>query len=179
MTFKFSLFSQEKEDFVVEILMDAEASFSELRQLILQHCGYPTAPGQIFLICDEDWRVTQRIRPEDDGTLSSEEDLLLMDECTLRDFMEDEGQHLAFVYNKAQHGMFLIELSEITFGNPTKEARVTRSHGTAPSWNALTENTESAMTESKDASDTESEDFTADSFDAEELDMEGFEIEDN
>ena len=55
MTLRLTLFSQEVEDFVVEIKIGSEATFYVLYQLILHDCGYHEVDGQQFLLCDEDW----------------------------------------------------------------------------------------------------------------------------
>ena len=52
MTLKLTLFSQEKDDFVREILIDSDAKFAELHQLILTDCSYDEHQKQCFLICD-------------------------------------------------------------------------------------------------------------------------------
>ncbi len=181
MTYRFTLFSQGVEDFVMEILIDAEASFSDLHRLIIDFCHYEISPDQMFLLCDDDWRVTQSIRLVDDGTLSSEEDLLLMQDCTLRDFMEDEGQHLALIYNKAQHGIFLMELTENIFGKPQPKPCVSRSRGNVPSWeNEEEEEVEEKQVEEQQAADAnEPDNLTDDTYDSEDLDFDSFEIEEN
>ena len=61
MTLRLTLFSQEVEDFVVEIKIDAEATFADLHRLILADCGYQEIDGQKFLLCDEDWRVEKQV----------------------------------------------------------------------------------------------------------------------
>ena len=48
MTLKLTIFSQEKEDFVLEVLIDSDAKFSELHQLILDDCNYDEHPKQCF-----------------------------------------------------------------------------------------------------------------------------------
>ena len=75
MTLKLTLFSQEKEDFVREILIDGDARFSELHQLILNDCNYDELDKQSFLICDEDWRVKQRICLQESEDISYDMDI--------------------------------------------------------------------------------------------------------
>ena len=48
MTLKLTLFSQEKEDFVREILIDSDARFSELHKLILEDCNYEEHPEAVL-----------------------------------------------------------------------------------------------------------------------------------
>ena len=90
MTLKLTLFSQEKDDFVREILIDSDAKFAELHQLILTDCSYDEHQKQCFLICDEDWRVKQRICLQDSDEMSYDQDLNLMSDTSIGDFLEDE-----------------------------------------------------------------------------------------
>ena len=99
MTLKLTLFSQEKEDFVLEILVDSDAKFSELHQLILDDCIYEEHPKQCFLICDEEWRVKHRICLQDTEEMRYDEDLNLMSRTRIGDFLEDEGQRLAYIFD--------------------------------------------------------------------------------
>ena len=78
MTQRLTLFSQEVEDFVLEILIDPETSFHQLHCLILEACGYTDQGNHAFMICNDDWRVEHKIRQTDTGNLRSDEDLYLM-----------------------------------------------------------------------------------------------------
>ena len=83
MTLKLTLFSQEKEDFVLEILIDSDARFSELHQLILEDCNYEEHQKQSFLICDDEWRVKQRISLLDTEDVRYDEDINLMSQTRI------------------------------------------------------------------------------------------------
>ena len=82
MTLKLTLFSQEKEDFVREILIDSDAKFFELHKLILDDCNYDEHQKQCFLICDDDWRVKQRISLHDSEEMGYDQDLNLMSDTS-------------------------------------------------------------------------------------------------
>ena len=188
MTLKLTIFSQEKEDFVLEVLIDSDAKFSELHQLILDDCNYDEHPKQCFLICDEEWRVKHRICLRDTEEMGFDEDLNLMSRTRIGDFLEDEGQRLAYVFDPDSKRFFLMELTENVFGRTEKKAFVNRRHGLAPLQAPSTsllrgrnkEQETSFSRETSEDSDTEplDEDFYGDEgFENEELDLEGYEIE--
>ena len=132
MTQKFTLFSQEIEDFVLELKIDEEATFLQLHQLILEACGYKDTQNHSFLICDEDWRVKEHIRQNESGSYNSEEDIYLMRNTSLREFLEEEGQRLAYIFDLEGKRFFLMELTENIFGKPQDSPMVSRRHGKAP-----------------------------------------------
>ena len=184
MTLKLTLFSQEKEDFVLEILIDSDAKFSELHRLILSDCHYDEHEGQSFLICDDDWRVRHRICLNDNEDVGYDEDVNLMSRTRIGDFLEDEGQRLAYVFDPEGKRFFLMELTENVFGRRDKKAVVNRRHGKAPQ-----QTTSPLQTfpgggfedESSPSGETEGgleENFYGDDgFEEEELDLEGYEID--
>lgn len=181
MTLKLTLFSQEKEDFVLEILIDSDAKFSELHQLILNDCNYEEHEKQCFLICDEDWRVKQRISLRDMDEMGFDQDLNLMSRTSIGDFLEDEGQRLAYVFDPEGKRFFLMELTENVFGRTERKAIVNRRHGKAPAQapNSSPEEDETAeFAPPSEATGEADENFYGDDgFEEEELDMEGYEIE--
>lgn len=184
MTLKLTLFSQEKEDFVLEILIDNDARFSELHQLILRDCNYEEHKKQCFLICDEDWRVKQRICLQDSEDLGYDEDINLMSRTRVGDFLEEEGQRLAYVFDPEGKRFFLMELTENVFGRTERKAFVNRRHGLAPLQTSGSHQTatrggfEDEPSPSEEAEGGFDEDFYGDDgFEAEELDPEGYEID--
>lgn len=182
MTLKLTLFSQEKEDFVLEILIDSDAKFSELHQLILKDCKYNEHQKQSFLICDEEWRVKHRICLRDDEDMRYDEDLDLMSHTRIGDFLEDEGQRLAYVFDPDGKRFFLMELTENVFGRTEREPIVNRRHGKAPLQASLSgtteEEEEGRFAEASAAEEEEgNEDLYGDEgFEEDELDPEGYEI---
>ena len=175
MTLKLTLFSQEKEDFVREILIDSDAKFDELHQLILDDCSYEEHEKQSFLICDEDWRVKQRVSLREGEDISYDMDVNLMSDTRIGDFLEDEGQRLAYVFDPDGKRFFLMELTENVFGRIEKKPIVNRRHGLPPLQDLASTAEPSVEEEEKEEID---ETFYGDEgFEAEELDMEGYEID--
>lgn len=174
MTQKLTLISQEVDDFVLEIMIDADATFRDLHRLILEACRYSDMQRHSFLICDEDWRLRHHIRQTDTGNISSDEDLYLMDDTPLGDFLEEEGQHLAYIFDPEGRRFFMMELTENIFGQPQSEPRVSRRHGEAPAQHLTSE--EPLQPQPETPTDS-TEEFTENNdFDESEIDIEGFEI---
>lgn len=176
MTLKLTLFSQEIEDFVLEILIDSDAKFTELHELILNDCNYDEHDKQCFLICDEEWRVRQRICLRDSEDVGYDEDLNLMSRTSVGDFLEDEGQRLAYIFDPEGKRFFLMELTETVFGQRQTMPIVNRRHGLAPMQTLL--QTEEQAKDPAEKNEEIDEDFYGDDgFEADELDMEGYEID--
>lgn len=176
MTFRITIFSQEVEDFVMEAKIDAEAKFSELHNLILKTCNYQDMNRHGFLICDDEWRVREHIRQTIIKDVGSEEDINLMQQCSLRDFLEEEGQRIAYIFDPEGKRFLLMEISEILFGQPEKEGRISRMHGTPPI-QFIKDDSSPQTTLDSTEEETEEDFYGDDGFEDEELDMEGFEID--
>ena len=95
MVYKFKLVSDEVSNFAREIEIDSESSFLQLRNVILDSVGYTKDELDSFFICDDDWSRNEEITLEDMGS-SSDQDVWLMDDTPLSEFLEDEGQKLMF-----------------------------------------------------------------------------------
>ena len=176
MTLKLTLFSQEKEDFVREILIDSDAMFFELHKLILDDCNYDEHQKQCFLICDDDWRVKQRISLHDSEEMGYDQDLNLMSDTSISDFLEEEGQRLAYVFDPEGKRFFLMELTENVFGRTEKKAIVNRRHGLPPMQSLVEE--EEQQEDSTEKQEEIEEGFYGDEgYEEEELDLEGYEID--
>jgi len=173
MTHKITLFSQESEDFVLEIKIDAGATFQDLHKLILKACNYEEQDRQRFMICNEDWKIERNIHLKDTGDSGVDEDMFLMEETTLEEYLDEEGQRLAYLFDAEGKRFFLMELSEIIFGQPQASPIVSRRHGRAPL--QILDEEEAAPAET--SSEFGEEFYGDDGFEEGEIDMEGFEID--
>ena len=188
MTLRLTLISTEVEDFILELKIDANASFADLHRLILSHCRYKEAEGQRFFICDENWKPTQRILLGDEENVNIDEDVFLMADTDLGEFLEDEGQRIAYRFDPENRRMFLIELTETSFGDPVPASGIlTRKHGNPPSQFEFEDSLQSTETNSPsettaphlrgEAEHELAEEFYGeDGFEEEDLDLEGFDI---
>jgi hypothetical protein len=170
MIFKFLILSDEADDFKREIKIDADATFLDLYNAIIEATGFSNKEIASFLLCDEKWRRKQEITLMEMDTYS-DEDSYIMEECILSDYLEDEKQKLMFVFDYFNERALFIELSELIPGKNLKTPVCTLSVGEAPE---QIMNVEDLKTEtvSLDMGET----FYGDeSFEMDELDREGFE----
>lgn len=175
MVYRFIVISNEVDDFIREIKIDADASFYELHQIILSSCHYTDNQPTSFFICNEEWEQEQEILLEDMGTSRSDEDLYLMEKTRLNELIEDEKQRLVYVFDPLDNRMFFIELAEICFGQTQEHPVCSREHGDAPQQSMeLEEFLNKEIT--KPAEDLNEDFYGSTSFDDEEFDPEGFEI---
>lgn len=171
MIYRFLMLSDEVDDFKREIRIDSEATFLDLRNIILDSVEYSKDQMDSFFICDDDWsKRTEVTLVEMDTT--SDEDSYTMAETRLDELVEEEGQRLLFVFDNMTERAFFMELREIIPGQDLKEAVCTKSVGNAPAQLISFDEFESKNSGSSDLG----EDFYGDSeYDIDELDREGFE----
>ncbi len=179
MTYRFLLFSEEVENFVMEILAPSSASFHELHSLILRECDYTEKGNHRFLLCNEDWKVKEKIHLHDSGKIDYDEDIFLMKDAILDDFIEENNQHIAYIYDTEAKSTFLLDLAETIFGETAEKVHVRRRKGTPPQ--QFEESGEEPLAVSAPtplpAIESEDEDVIDDeSFSEDELDAEGFEV---
>ena len=131
MLFRFLLLSDEVEDFRREIKIDAEASFFDLYNAIMDSVGYSKDQMCSFFICEDDWRKTTEITLMEMDT-ASDEDNYIMDETRLEDLLEDERQKLLFVFDIMTERSFFMELREIIVNKSIDTPICSKSQGKAP-----------------------------------------------
>lgn len=131
MVYKFKLVSDEVTNFAREIEIDSESSFLQLRNVILESVDYAKDELESFFICDDDWSRNEEITLEDMGS-SSDQDVWLMDDTPLSEFLEDEGQKLIFMFDYMTERCFFIELKEIEPGRSLLDPICTLKRGKAP-----------------------------------------------
>ena len=132
MVYKFKLVSDEVSNFSREIEIDSTSTFLQLRNVILDSVNYTRDELDSFFICDDDWSRNEEITLEDMGS-ASDQDIWIMDETPINELIEDEGQHLVFVFDYLTDRSFFMELKEILPGRNLKEPICTISKGKAPS----------------------------------------------
>lgn len=131
MVYKFKLVSDEVTNFAREIEIDSESSFLQLRNVILESVDYTKDELDSFFICDDDWTKNEEITLEDMGS-SSDQDVWLMDDTPLSEFIEDEGQKLIFMFDYMTERSFFMELKEIEPGRSLLDPICTLKRGKAP-----------------------------------------------
>lgn len=121
MVFRFLILSDEVDDFKREIKIDAEATFLDLHDAILESVGYTKDQMCSFFICDDDWSKNTEITLVEMDT-TSEVDNYIMAETRLEELLEDEHQKLMFVFDYMTERAFFMELREIEPGKDLDKA---------------------------------------------------------
>lgn len=176
MIFRFTLISDEVEDFIREFKIDADATFFDLHQIILKSCQYQEGQITSFFLCNEDWEKEQEIVLEDMGTSSSDEDLYVMRNTLLSELLEEEKQRMIFVFDPLNERVFFMELTEIIFGEQLESPVCSRQHGEPPCQFVENDEEQIPLSETKAKMDLDEDFYGQDSFDNEEFDPEGFDF---
>jgi len=102
------LLSNDAEDFVLEAAVDDTATFMELHLFIQKSLNYDTSGMASFVITDNEWNRLKEIsliKMNDD-----DEDVLLMEETTLVQFLKEQKQRLLYVFDFFSERAFFIEV---------------------------------------------------------------------
>ena len=150
MIYRFTIISDEVDDFVREIQIDPEATFYDFHEAILKSAGYTNDQMTSFFICDDDWEKEKEI--------------------TLSELVEDEKQKLLYVFDYMTERCFFIELSEIITGKEMKGAKCTKKAGEAPKQTVDFEE----MAAAGGSLDLDENFYGDQDFDMEDFDKEGF-----
>lgn len=170
MVFKFTVISDEKDDFIRIIEIDSEASFLDLHNAILDSVDFEKNLMTSFFLCNDDWEKEQEITLIEMES-SSEYDNLVMEDTVLDELLTDEKQKMIFVFDMISDRAFFMELSEMIPGKDLNEALCTTSTGTPPI--QIAEEMDIAPT-SKTPIHTEENFYGDQDFELDELDEEGF-----
>ena len=175
MIFNFRIVSDEVDNFKREIQIDATATFLDLKKAICECVGYDATQMSSFFLCDRNWEKEKEITFEDMGA-DDDQDVWLMDESVLSDFIEDEGQKLLYVFDYITERMFFIEMTQLVTGRTLKDPLCTLSLGTPPPETVDLEEFD-AKVEAKQASavsDLDEDFYGAESYNEDEFDAQGF-----
>lgn len=176
MIYTFRIVSDEVDNFRREVKIDADSTFLDLKNAICDSVNFDKNQMCSFFLCDGNWEKEKEITMEDMGT-DSAEDVYLMDDTIISDYVEDEGQRLIYTFDYMTDRSFFIELKAIETGKNLSEPLCTLSMGLPPKQIVDFEEFE-AKAEAKAAAtslDDFDEDFYGnDQFNEDEFDVDGF-----
>ena len=171
MIYRFTIISDEVDDFVREIQIDPEATFFDLHEAILKAANYTNDQMTSFFICDDDWEKEKEITLEEMDD-NPEMDSWVMKDTTISELVEDEKQKLLYVFDYMTERCFFIELSEIITGKEMTGAKCTKKSGDAPKQTIDFEE----MAAASSSLDLDENFYGDQDFDMEDFDQEGFDI---
>ena len=125
MIYRFTIISDEVDDFVREIQIDPEATFYDFHEAILKSVGYANDQMTSFFICDDDWEKGKEVTLEEMDD-NPEIDSWVMKDTAISELVEDEKQKLLYVFDYITERCFFIELSEIITGKDMNGAKCTK-----------------------------------------------------
>ncbi|MDR0536900.1 MAG: hypothetical protein LBH04_02455 [Tannerellaceae bacterium] len=177
MIYRFLIVSDEAENFMREIRIDSSATFLDFYNAVIKSVGYKTDQLCSFIICDDNWNKLNEVTLVEMNDSSYEEDSYVMEETRIEELVDEEEQHLLFVFDNLTERSFFIELREIIPGESLSEAVCTRSVGDPPAQSIDFEAIEQKISSnlSMDESFYGDEDY-----DIDELDSDGYDgLDDN
>ena len=131
MVYKFTMLSDEVDNFVRVITIDSEAKFFELHNAILDSVNYEKNQMTSFFICSDNWEKEQEVTLVEMDS-SSEYDNLVMENTTLEELLSEENQKLLYVFDMMSDRVFFMELTEIIPLKNLDKAKCISKEGDAP-----------------------------------------------
>lgn len=176
MIFRFTILSDEIDDFIREIQIDSTATFLDFNKAILESVGYSEQELTSFFTCSHNWEKEIEITQFEMDS-NSEEESYIMEDTPLEELLEERKQRLIFIFDQLTDRCFFIELSEIITSKHLDKPVCTKSTGEAPK-QTIDFNQESLLKGIDTSNSNTGEDFYGeDGFNDDELDAEGFDIE--
>lgn len=131
MIYRFTILSDEADEFIRVIDIDPDATFLDLQNSILASVKYDANQLTSFFLCNDYWEKEQEVTLiEMDST--SEYDNLVMEDTKLEELISDEKQKLLFVFDLMNERAFFIELSDIIPGKSVDKSICVKTLGDAP-----------------------------------------------
>lgn len=131
MIYHFVIISSEDEDFLREILIDADSTFEQFHDAIQESVGFDRGQLASFFVSDHDWQKEQEITlmPMD---MFESDDQLLMSETKLSDLLKNKKDKLIYVFDYFGNRGFFIELMGIGENRNLAIPKCICSEGEAP-----------------------------------------------
>jgi hypothetical protein len=168
MVYKFTILSDEVDNFVRVITIDSEATFFDLHNAILDSVNYEKNQMTSFYMCSDDWEKGQEVTLVEMDS-SSEYDNLVMEDTKLEELISEENQKILYVFDMMSDRVFFIEMTDIVPRQSLDKAVCELSEGNAPEQILADEGLSVAPKANLDENFYGDEDFELD-----ELDEEGF-----
>lgn len=176
MIYKFRLLSDEAENFRRDIEISPDATFLDLHKAILESVNYPDDQMTSFFICNDSWIKETEITLADMGS-RPDEDNYVMSDTTIGSLIEEEKQHLVYVFDPLGDRMFFMELCKIEYGKEIDAPRCVKSIGEAP---VQLLDFDELMNKNNQAQNADSEDYNEDFYGSDEYneeELDGFDLE--
>jgi hypothetical protein len=108
----FRLLSNDADDFIMEVAINATSSFMDLHLFIQKSLDFDPSNMASFIITDTNWNREHEVslmRMSDE-----DEEVLLMDDTTLSEFVKGEKQRLMYVFDFFSERAFFMEVFNVS-----------------------------------------------------------------
>lgn len=134
MIYVFRIISNEIEEFVRDIAIDAEHSFFKFHEAIQNACGYDPAQLASFYLADEEWDCGKEITLYDMvQDYENPPPVYIMRETKLRDLIHKKDDKLIYLFDFFTKRTLFIELKEIDMEKNLNAPIIKLKKGAAPS----------------------------------------------
>ena len=173
MVYRFTIISDEVDNFLREIQIDPAATFLDFHKAIQKAVGYKEGELASFFVCDDEWNKEIEVTLEEMDT-DSETDSYIMEKTRISKLMdEDSYSKLIYVFDYMTDRCFFIKLMEVITGKNLDHAVCTKSRGEAPQQTMDFDEMEKKL---GTGTDDLGEDFYGDQgYNTDEIDAEGYE----
>jgi len=173
MVYRFTIISDEVDNFLREIQIDPDATFLDFHKAILEAVDYKEGELASFFVCDDEWNKDIEVTLEEMDTDSETDSYVMSDTRISKLVDEDTYQKLIYVFDYMTDRCFFIKLSEIITGKSLDKPACTKKRGEAPQQSMDFDEMEKKITAS---SVDLGEDFYGDQgYNSDEIDAEGYE----
>lgn len=159
MIYRFVIISNEVKDFRRDLRISGTVTFATLHESLAEALGYDPKEPAVFRITDERWNPETDIYLYDMGYGSSDEDVRVMSDTYLDEFLDTEKQRLLYTFDLVGNRSLYMKLREITLGEDLPKAEVVRSGGVPPAQVTNIEDFLSATPVTKTTTNTEEDEY--------------------
>ncbi len=129
MILHFRLLSNDADDFIMEVEINENASFMDMHMFIQKSLDFDPSNMASFIITDSEWNKEKEISLM--KMADEDEDVLLMDETTLSEFIKGKKQRLLYVFDFFSERAFFMEVFNVIEGE-SKGSELLKIEGSTP-----------------------------------------------
>jgi hypothetical protein len=133
MIYLFRIVSNEVENFIREIEIDADQTFLHLHEIIQNSCGYDPSQFASFFLADEEWdKGIEIFQLESNSNATFESQQTQTKSIHLKEFIQNKSDKLIYNFDVFSDRCLFIELKDIIMRNSKNSGVVTLNKGEAP-----------------------------------------------
>ena len=132
MVYRFTIISDEVDNFLREIQIDPDATFLDFHKAIIKAVNFKEGELASFFVCDDEWNKDIEVTLEEMDTDADTDSYIMSNTRISKLVDEDTYQKLIYVFDYMTDRCFFIKLMEGFTGKELNEPICTKSRGEAP-----------------------------------------------